>query len=52
MSVGKKKGESQFSVLPLTLSFARSRESKGCPNSRFEQGVGLRGRGWQIRELT
>ncbi len=36
------KGESQFSVLPL--SFARSRESKGCPNSRFDRGVGLRGR--------
>ncbi len=39
------KGESQFSVLPLTLSFARSRESKGCTNSRFDRGVGLRGRG-------
>ncbi len=31
--------------LPLPLSFARSRESKGCPNSRFELGVVLRGRG-------
>ncbi len=39
------KGESQFSVLPLPLSFARSRESKGCPNSGFDRGVGLRGRG-------
>ncbi len=27
--------------LPLPLSFARSRESKGCPNSRFDRGVGL-----------
>ncbi len=41
----KIKGESQFSVLPLTLSFARSRESKGYPNSRFVRGVGLRGSG-------
>ncbi len=39
------KGESQFSVLLLPLSFARSRESKGCPDSHFDQGVGLRGRG-------
>ncbi len=39
------KGESQFSVLPLPLSFAHSRESKGCPNSGFDRGVGLRGRG-------
>ncbi len=39
------KGESQFSVLPLPLSFAHSRESKGCPNSRFDRGVGLKGRG-------
>ncbi len=39
------KGESHFSVLPLPLSFARSRESKGYPNSRFDRGVGLRGRG-------
>ncbi len=39
------KGESQFSVLPLPLSFERSRESKGCPNSGFDRGVGLRGRG-------
>ncbi len=31
--------------LPLPLSFARSREHKGCPNSRFDRGVGLRGRG-------
>ncbi len=31
--------------LALPLSFARSRESKGCPNSRFDRGVGLRGRG-------
>ncbi len=31
--------------LPLILSFARSRESKGCPNSRFDRGVELRGRG-------
>ncbi len=38
-------GECQFSVLPLPLSFARSRESKGCLNSRFDQGVGLSGRG-------
>ncbi len=38
-------GESQFSVLPLPLSFARSHESKGCPNSGFDQGAGLRGRG-------
>ena len=28
----------------LPLSFARSRESKGCPNTRFDWGVGLRGR--------
>ncbi len=27
--------------LPLILSFARSRESKGCPNSCFDRGVGL-----------
>ncbi len=39
------KGESHFSVLPLPLSFARSRESKGCPNSHFDRGVGLRARG-------
>ncbi len=39
------KGESHFSVLPLPLCFACSRESKGCPNSRFDWGVGLRGRG-------
>ncbi len=32
-------------VLPLPLSFARSRESKGCPNSGFDRGVGVRGRG-------
>ncbi len=31
--------------LPLPLSFARSRKSKGCPNSCFDRGVGLRGRG-------
>ncbi len=31
--------------LPLPLSFARSRESKGCPNSGFDRGVGVRGRG-------
>ncbi len=31
--------------LPLPLSFARSRESKGYPNSRFDRGVGLRGSG-------
>ncbi len=30
--------------LPLPLSFARSCESKGCPNSRFNRGVGVRGR--------
>ncbi len=36
------KGESQFSVLHLPFSFARSCESKGCPNSLFDQGVGLR----------
>ncbi len=51
---GKKKGESQkfrvnpnslSSPFPLPLSFARSRESKGCPNSRLDRGVGLRGRG-------
>ncbi len=29
---------------PLPLSFARSRESKGCPNSRLDRGVGVRGR--------
>ncbi len=45
MSMEHTKGESQFSVLPLPLSFARSRESKGCPNSRFDRGVELRGRG-------
>ncbi len=39
------KGESHFSVLPLPLSFSRSRESKGYPNSRFDQRVGLRGSG-------
>ncbi len=45
-------GESHFSVLPLPLppppsplSFARSRESKGYPNSGFDRGVGLRARG-------
>ncbi len=38
-------GESQFSVLPLPLSCARSRESKGCPNSRFDRGVGVSVRG-------
>ncbi len=32
-------------LLPLPLSFARSRESKGYPNSRFDRGVGLRGSG-------
>ncbi len=31
--------------LPLPLSFARSRESKGYPNSGFDRGVGLRGSG-------
>ncbi len=31
--------------LPLPLSFARSRESKGYPNSHFDRGVGLRARG-------
>ncbi len=31
--------------LPLSLSLVRSRESKGCPNSRFDRGVGLRVRG-------
>ncbi len=41
----KIKGESHFSVLPLPLSFARSRESKGYPNSHFDRGVGLRARG-------
>ncbi len=41
----KSMGESQFSVLPLPLSFAHSRERKGCPNSCFDRGVGLRGRG-------
>ncbi len=30
---------------PLPLSFVHSRESKGYPNSRFDRGVGLRGRG-------
>ncbi len=30
---------------PFPLSFARSRESKGYPNSRFDRGVGLRGSG-------
>ncbi len=40
------KGKSQFLFrTPLPLSFARSRESKGCPNSGFDRGVGLRGRG-------
>ncbi len=38
----KTKGESQLSVLSLPLSFGSSRESKGCPNSRFYRGVGLR----------
>ncbi len=38
-------GESHFSVLPLPLSFVRSCESKGCPNSGFDRGVGVRGRG-------
>ncbi len=33
------------SLFTLPLSFARSRESKGCPNSGFDRGVGLRGRG-------
>ncbi len=28
--------------LPLPLSFACSLESKSCPNSRFDRGVGLR----------
>ncbi len=28
--------------LSLPLSFARSRESKGYPNSGFDRGVGLR----------
>ncbi len=41
----KIKGESQFSVLPLPLSFVRSRESKGYHNSHFDRGVGLRGSG-------
>ncbi len=31
--------------LLLPVSFARSRESKGCPNSGFDRGVGVRGRG-------
>ncbi len=31
--------------LALPLSFARSRESKCCPNSRLDRGVELRGRG-------
>ncbi len=31
--------------LPLPLSFARSLESKGSPNSRFDRGVWLRRRG-------
>ena len=41
--------ESQNSVLPLplALSFARSRESKWCPNTLFDWGVGLRRRGIQ-----
>ncbi len=44
------KGESHFSVLPLPLSFARSRESKGCANSGFDRGVGVRGRGrWPLK---
>ncbi len=38
------KGESQISVLPLPISFARSRESKGCPYSGFDRGVGVSGR--------
>ncbi len=38
-------GESHFSVLPLPLSFARSRESKCFPNSGFDRGVGLSGKG-------
>ncbi len=38
-------GVSKFPVLPLPLSFARSRESWGRPNSHFDRGVGLRGRG-------
>ncbi len=29
---------------PFPLSFVRSCESKGCPNSHFDRGVGLRGR--------
>ncbi len=33
------------SPFPLPRSFARSRESKDCPNSPFDRGVGLRGRG-------
>ncbi len=45
------KGESQFSVLPLPLSFARSRESKGCPNSGFDRGVGVSGRGLVIKNF-
>ncbi len=32
-------------LLPLPLSFVRLRESKGCPNSGFDRGVGVRGRG-------
>jgi len=37
------KAESQYSVLPLPLSFARSRERKGYPNSHFDGvGVGVR----------
>ncbi len=31
-------------ILCLTFSFARSRESKGCPNSGFDRGVRGRGR--------
>ncbi len=38
-------GESHFSVLPLPLSFARSGESKGYPNSGFDRGEGLRASG-------
>ncbi len=30
---------------PFPLSFARSRESKGCPNSGFDRGVWGKGRG-------
>ncbi len=35
------KGESQFSVLHLPLSFARSHECKGSPNSHFDRDVGV-----------